>query len=128
MDKAISWDYFIEYLLKWERNHSTALFMEENYNHNAKHRKIIFPLHKGETWKGKGSVKHLEFSGKLEPLSPSLTHRSQAHVQVRQSSAFYTSKYLTKHLKSSVSVKILSFFVLCLNVFCSLHNFLEDLL
>lgn len=80
-------------------------------------RKIIFPLNERENWKGKGSVKHLGFSGKLGPLSSNLPHKPQVHVQVRQSSTFYTFKYLTKQLQSSVSVKKISFLVLCINVF-----------
>lgn len=87
--------------------------MEKSYKRNIKPRKIIFILNERANWKGKGSVKHLRFSGKLRPCQP------QAHVQVRQSCTFHTSKYLTKQLQSSVSVKKLGFLVLCLNVFCS---------
>lgn len=47
------WNDFIEYLLKLECNHSTALFMGKNYKHNAKPREIIFPLNERKQ-KGEG--------------------------------------------------------------------------
>lgn len=55
--------------------------MEKNYKHNAKPRKIIFPLNERENGKEKGSVNHLMFSGKLGPLSPNPPHKPQAHGQ-----------------------------------------------
>lgn len=92
---------------------------KESYKHNAEPRKIIFPLNERENWKGKSSVKHLGFSGKLRPLIP-IYHTNPKPCASQAEQHFLHFRYLTKQLQSSVSVKKkLSFLVLCFNVFCS---------